>query len=111
MLTYQECLDMCDLDPAEVDAIAEHEHLDPMLALALGQYLITHQGEQKIKKIILELGVFDQFHLAFEPRRIRDLLKKNKFRLEYQEFRGNHFDTASREEGVWARLEKSWKTH
>ncbi|MGB0664110.1 MAG: hypothetical protein ACPGMR_10030 [Pontibacterium sp.] len=54
MLTYQECLDMCDLDPAEVDAIAEHEHLDPMLALALGQYLITHQGEQKIKKIILD---------------------------------------------------------
>ncbi len=54
MLTYEECLDMCDLTSDEVDAIAEHEHMDPMIALALGQYLITHDGEQKIKKIILD---------------------------------------------------------
>lgn len=76
-------------------------------------YFLPQRKEnlKKIKKIILEVGVFDQFHLAFGARRIRDLLKKNKVRLEYQEFRGNHFDTASREEGVWARLEKSWKTH
>ncbi|MGB0468689.1 MAG: hypothetical protein ACPGF7_14320 [Pontibacterium sp.] len=54
MLTYKECLDMCDLTNDEVDAIAEHEHLDPMIALALGQYLINHDGEQKVKKIILD---------------------------------------------------------
>ncbi|WP_370280922.1 hypothetical protein [Pontibacterium sp.] len=54
MLTYEECLDMCDLTADEVDAIAEHEHMDPMIALALGQYLINHDGEQKIKRIILD---------------------------------------------------------
>lgn len=54
MLTYQECLDMCDLTPDEIAAIAEHEHLDPMIAVALGQYLISHDGENKIKKIILD---------------------------------------------------------
>lgn len=54
MLTYEECLDMCDLTSDEVDAIAEHEHVDPMIALAFGQYMITHQGEQKIKRIILD---------------------------------------------------------
>jgi len=54
MLTYNECLDMCDLTADEVDAIAEHEHMDPMIALALGQYLINHQGESKIKRIILD---------------------------------------------------------
>lgn len=54
MLTYEECLDMCDLTADEVDAIAEHEHVDPMIALALGQYMISHDGEQKVKKIILD---------------------------------------------------------
>lgn len=54
MLTYDECLAMCDLTQEEVSAIAEHEHVDPIIALALGQYLCTHDGEQKIKKIILE---------------------------------------------------------
>lgn len=54
MLTYQECLDMCGLEPAEVDAIAEHEHVDPIVAAALGNYLITHNGEQRISRIILD---------------------------------------------------------
>ncbi|WP_372831778.1 hypothetical protein [Pontibacterium sp.] len=54
MLTYEECLDMCDLTSDEVDAIAEHEHVDPIIALAFGQYMINHEGEQKIKRIILD---------------------------------------------------------
>lgn len=54
MLTYEECLEMSDLTADEVDAIAEHEHMDPMIAMALGHYLITHDGEQKIKKIIMD---------------------------------------------------------
>lgn len=54
MLTYDECLAMCDLTQGEVSAIAEHEHLDPMIALAVGQYLCCHDGEQKIKRIIID---------------------------------------------------------
>lgn len=54
MLTYEECLELSDLTADEVDAIAEHEHVDPMIAMALGHYMITHNGEQKIKRIILE---------------------------------------------------------
>lgn len=54
MLTYEECLAMCDLTEAEIGAIAEHEHMDPMIAMALGQYLISHQGDQRIKSIILD---------------------------------------------------------
>jgi|GEM_PF-562200 len=54
MLTYEECLAMAELDPQEIDAIAEHEHLDPMIAIALGHYLITHHGEAKIRRIILD---------------------------------------------------------
>lgn len=54
MLTYEECLELSDLTADEVDAIAEHEHMDPMIAMALGHYLITHDGDQKIKKIIMD---------------------------------------------------------
>jgi len=54
MLTYEECLEMSELDEQEIDAIAQHEHLDPMIAIALGHYLITHNGESRIRRIILD---------------------------------------------------------
>ncbi|WP_415887804.1 hypothetical protein ACMXYR_09615 [Neptuniibacter sp. QD29_5] len=54
MLTYEECLELSDLTADEVDAIAEHEHMDPMIAMALGHYMITHDGEQKIQRIIMD---------------------------------------------------------
>ncbi|GAA0686881.1 hypothetical protein GCM10009104_11070 [Marinobacterium maritimum] len=54
MLTYEECLEMSDLTSDEISAIAEHEHMDPMIAVALGHYLITHDGEQRIQRFILD---------------------------------------------------------
>ena len=38
MLTYEECLAMCDLSEEEIGAIAAHEHMDAMIAMALGHY-------------------------------------------------------------------------
>lgn len=55
MLTYQECLDLCELEEDEVEAIAEHEHLSEVVAMELGDYLIqSPDGAPKIKKMILE---------------------------------------------------------
>ena len=54
MLTYDECLAMSDLTECVIDAIAEHEHMDPMIAMALGQYLIEHEHQDDIKTFILE---------------------------------------------------------
>jgi len=54
MLTYKECLEMSGLEIAEIEAIAEHEHVDPLCAAAMGNYLLTHNGEQKIRKMILD---------------------------------------------------------
>lgn len=54
MLTYEECLAMSDLTEDEISAIAEHEHMDTMIAMALGHYLVTHDGEQKVREIILD---------------------------------------------------------
>ncbi len=55
MLTYQECLDLCELEEDEIDAIAEHEKLPEITALELGAYLVNSpDGVPRIKKMILE---------------------------------------------------------
>jgi hypothetical protein len=55
MLTYQECLDLCELEEDEIEAIAEHEKLPEITALELGDYLVNSpDGVPRIKKMILE---------------------------------------------------------
>lgn len=54
MLTYKECLEMCDLSDDEIEAIAEHEHLEPIVAMALGKYMLEHNGSQQIRQYILD---------------------------------------------------------
>lgn len=55
MLTYQECLDLCELEEDEIEAIAEHEQLPEIAALELGEYLVNSpEGVPMIKKMILE---------------------------------------------------------
>lgn len=44
MLTLQDCLDMCDLGPEVVDAIAEHEGLPSILAAQMGNCLACSNG-------------------------------------------------------------------
>ncbi|MEH6649742.1 MAG: hypothetical protein V7707_06920 [Motiliproteus sp.] len=55
MLTYKDCLDWSDIDQGEVDAIAEHEHLDRIQALAYGDKL-AHQrdGSRKMRRIMID---------------------------------------------------------
>ena len=55
MLTFEDCLALCDLSLEEISAIAEHEHLPEMTALEYGEYLVhTPEGEQRIKKMIID---------------------------------------------------------
>lgn len=55
MLTYEDCLGLCDLTEEEVEAIAEHEHLPEIVAAELGSYLVhSAEGVPMIKKIIVE---------------------------------------------------------
>ena len=39
MITYEDCLGVAELSEAEVQAIAEHEHLPGMIALELADHL------------------------------------------------------------------------
>jgi len=55
MLTIQDCIDICQLDEAEIKAIASHEHIPEMAAVELAEYLIhCDDGELRIKRIILD---------------------------------------------------------
>ncbi|MCW8885056.1 MAG: hypothetical protein OQK12_07345 [Motiliproteus sp.] len=55
MLTYEDCLEMCELTPEEIEAIAEHEHLQRIQAIAKADYLVhTEGGERMIRKMIID---------------------------------------------------------
>jgi hypothetical protein len=53
MLSFEDCLALCDLTEDEVLAIVQHEHIPEMAALQLGNYLVhAPDGEMRIKSII-----------------------------------------------------------
>ena len=55
MLTFEDCLALCGLSEAEVQAIAEHEHLPPIVALELGDCLIHGKdGELLVSHMVIE---------------------------------------------------------
>jgi len=59
MITLEDCLGFCDLTEEEVLAIAEHEHLDEMQAIAYAQYMIgqEHGTEQVCQMIVDDIRV------------------------------------------------------
>jgi hypothetical protein len=53
MITLQDCIAMCNLDEAEVLAIAEHEHIPEIAAAALAQYLLSRDhGVEVIRDML-----------------------------------------------------------
>ncbi|MFW1676893.1 hypothetical protein ACFVYJ_03815 [Pontibacter sp. JAM-7] len=54
MLTYKECLDLSDLTSGEVAAIAEHAHVDNMIAMAAGHDLLERRKDPVIRRMILD---------------------------------------------------------
>lgn len=55
MLTWDDCVGMCELTPDEIHAIAEHEHIPEMVALEMGSSLIkTTNGVADIKRMIVD---------------------------------------------------------
>ena len=55
MITLEDCLGLCDLTEDEVLAIAEHEHLPEIAAIAMGQYLLGKEhGTEQIFEMIVD---------------------------------------------------------
>jgi hypothetical protein len=71
MLTWEDCLGLVELSEEEVAAIARHEHLTQLAALELGNYLIEHQGCNKIRRMIVE--DIDAAHRLHDPMRVLTL--------------------------------------
>lgn len=55
MLTFEDCLALCELTEDEIDAIAEHEQISEMVAVELGNYLIHGpDGQILIQRMIID---------------------------------------------------------
>lgn len=55
MLSYEDCLALCDLTEEEVEAIAEHEHVPDIIATEIGSYLVHNpNGVPMIRRIIVD---------------------------------------------------------
>jgi hypothetical protein len=55
VLTFEDCLGLCDLTEEEIRAIAEHEHLAQIVALELGQYLMRGpDGELLVSHMFID---------------------------------------------------------
>jgi len=55
MLTYEDCLEMSGSTQDEVDAIAEHEHLCAIQALAEAAYLLQQPcGCRRLRQILVD---------------------------------------------------------
>lgn len=55
MLTLEDCIGLCDLREEEILAIAEHEHLPEMAAIAYSQYLMSEKnGAKTVCRMIVD---------------------------------------------------------
>jgi hypothetical protein len=55
VISLDDCIALCGLTPAEVAAIAEHEHLPDVVAATLGRYLLDQtRGGDKIRDMLVD---------------------------------------------------------
>jgi hypothetical protein len=89
MLTFDDCVALCELTEEEIAAIAEHEHLPMIVAAELGNYLIHGpDGALRIKRIIL-----DDMQAA---DRARDGRRRLTLKLVLRQFVERHPECRSR---------------
>ncbi len=64
---------------------------------------------KKIKNKYLDVGLLDEYHLLFGSRMIKNIFKKNRISLDYEEFKGSHRDISNRRPMVLDWLHSKWK--
>jgi len=90
MLTFDDCVALCELTEDEIAAIAEHEHLPMIVAAELGNYLIQGpDGALRIKRIILD-DMLVANKLGDTRRRLTLKLVLRHFVERHPECRGRH---------------------
>jgi hypothetical protein len=83
MLCLEDCLDFCELDNKEVEAIAEHEHIPLICAAEMGcELLKTPVGVMQLHTMVL-----DDFNDALEHGHTEHA---NQLAQTYQHLRATH---------------------
>jgi len=88
MITLDDCMALCGLDPDEVAAVAEHEHVPEMIATEIAYDLLHHPGGvTAIRELIVDdvraaLARGDRRHAA------ELLLTLRRFLHHYPEAKG-----------------------
>lgn len=55
MISDTDILDMCCLTRAQIDALAAHDHIDPVTAAEMGEYLMhLPHGPQRVQQMICD---------------------------------------------------------
>jgi len=86
MLTFEDCLGLCELNEDEILAIAEHEHIPEIIAIEMAEYIIRlPDGIPIVKKIILEDIDHAQKHGNHEHAKCLNLVLKH-FVVTHPEF-------------------------
>ncbi|MEZ5910606.1 MAG: hypothetical protein R3D31_17560 [Hyphomicrobiaceae bacterium] len=95
MLTLEDCLAFCGLTEAEVQAIAEHEHIPEVAAAGLAQYLLSSpDGGRRIRDMILDDIVLAR--QAHQQAHARELVMVLRHFLEtHPEARGGPLERAT----------------
>jgi hypothetical protein len=78
MITFEDCLAFCELTEDEVDAIAEHEHLQGTVALEMGSFVIQGpDGELRVRSILLDdIGAAQQRGDLVRAARLKQTLRR-----------------------------------
>lgn len=83
MLSLRDCLDFCDMDQAEISAIAQHEHIPVIVAAELcDQLLTTPEGVRDLHAMLL-----DNIATALEHGQME---RASELTRSYQHFRSSH---------------------
>ncbi len=76
MLTYTDCLEMCDFTKDEINVIADHEHISGMAAILLAEELLQKKGGM----VTIQCMIMDDIEDALEKHdsgragRLKDVL-------------------------------------
>lgn len=84
MLTIEDCIALSDLTEAEIDAIAEHEHLPEMVAVEMGCCLVNcADGQRRIASFIRD--DIDRARRRGNARHVADLTVVLRDFMEHHE--------------------------
>jgi hypothetical protein len=93
MLTFEDCLALCELTEAEIAAIAEHEHLPQLPALEMGGYLIKGPDGQ----LLIQHMIVDDIRAA---QRRGDLVHAARLKQTLRQFIDEYHAKVRRGEGA-----------